>query len=291
MMRPTPKTADISIPPLSTRSVRIIRVDDGRREDEDHLAVEEPLEIQVETDGRRHSISVTMRTPGFDEELAAGFLVTEGLLHARHEVEDIRLCGRSVGNGGAKNVVVVQLAPGIRLDLASLQRNFYTTSSCGVCGKSAIEAVAVKGLGRLDAGGGMVRSTTLHVVAASLPQLQSTFRATGGLHASALFNFDGTLIDVAEDVGRHNALDKVIGRAFLENRLPLDETLLLLSGRISFELVQKAVVARIPIVAGVGAPSSLAVELAEQMNVTLVGFLRERRFNIYSGASRVEGFV
>lgn len=261
----------------------------------DALAVEEPLEIRLGfPDGTHKAVSITMRTPGHDGELAAGFLFTEGILTSPDQIKQIRHCGLKIGsNKGAldrasslnSNTIRVDLNGGLDVDLKRLERNFYTTSSCGVCGKASIEALAT-GVKQLESD----MTIDAHLIN-SLPQklrdAQDTFETTGGLHASALFNTDGTLDMVREDVGRHNALDKVIGRKFLDGGLPLADKVLLLSGRASFELVQKALMAGIQIVAAVGAPSSLAVELASEYGMTLLGFVRDGRFNIYCGGQRV----
>lgn len=261
------------------RPVRVHRYAEGnRRSEDDRVAVEEPLEIRVA--GR--SVSITMRTPGHDRELAAGFLFTEGILRDPRAVADIIECG-----GG--NVARVELAAGTELDLRRLERHFYTTSSCGVCGKTSLEALAVQGLAPLTAGVPRFAAQVLPLLPERLRAAQSVFDETGGLHAAALFDARGELLLIREDIGRHNAVDKVIGSAFLAGGTPLSESLLLVSGRASFELMQKALVAGIPLLAAVGAPSSLAVELARRFEVTLVGFLRGRRFNVYHGGERLEG--
>lgn len=254
----------------------------------DELAVEEPLEIRLafDQDGRRvrRGISVTMRTPGHDRELAVGFLFTEGILDSPDQVADVR-------DWGPGNVVRVELAPGVAVDLARLERHFFAASSCGVCGKASLEAVRVRPRFEPIPGRPTIEAGTIRSLPATLRAAQGAFDRTGGLHASALFDPSGRLLDLREDVGRHNALDKLIGAAFLDGRTPLCEGILLLSGRISFELVQKAAVAGIPLVAAVGAPSSLAVELARELGMTLIGFVRSDRFNIYSGPERVVGRV
>ena len=254
-------------PPLATSRVRVLRVPGG--EDADVVAVEEPLEIRIE--GR--PVAVTMRTPGHDEELALGFCLSEGL----------RPAGARLPHDLAANTVEVD-APGF--DLERLARSFYTSSSCGVCGKGALEAVAVEAP-RVD--------SDLRVSAAlvlSLPErlreAQAGFEATGGLHATGLFSAAGELVCLREDVGRHNALDKVIGWAFGAGLLPLRDSILCVSGRLSFELVQKAAVAGCPLLVAVGAPSSLAVELAADRGVTLCGFVRGGSLNVYTGAERVD---
>ncbi len=261
------------------------RVEHGRTtERPDDLAVEEPLEIRLafDQDGRRvrRGISVTMRTPGHDGELAVGFLFTEGILASADQVADIEEWGRG-------NVVRVGLAPGVSVDLARLERHFYTASSCGVCGKAALEAVRVKPDAAPIAGRPLVRADLIRRLPETLRSAQGVFDRTGGLHAAALFDPEGQWIAVREDVGRHNALDKVIGASLLAGQLPLHDAILLVSGRASFELVQKAAVAGIPILAAVGAPSSLAVELAREHGLSLIGFVRSDRFNIYAGPDRV----
>lgn len=254
----------------------------------DALAVEEPLEIKLAHGpaGRRSytSVSVTMRTPGHDAELALGFLFTEGVIGGYRDVASVRFAGAP---GGEENVLVVELHAGVAVDVARLERHFYTASSCGVCGKASLEQVRLTpgyypqpGLPRLAASG-------LPALPEALLAGQSAFAATGGLHAAGLFDARGELLLLREDVGRHNALDKVLGAAMRKGWLPLREHLALVSGRASFELVQKALMAGLPALAAVGAPSSLAVELAEAYNLSLIGFLRHGRFNVYSGAERI----
>lgn len=256
-----------------------VRTSDGR-EFGDVLAVEEPLEIRLGfPDGTHKAISITMRTPGDDGELAAGFLFTEGIISSPDQIEQIRHCGDGT------NTIRVDLHDCLDLDLKRLDRNFYTTSSCGVCGKASIEALAT-GVKRTESDT-KVTPDVIHSLPLRLREAQSVFDTTGGLHASALFEADGGLDIVREDVGRHNALDKVIGAKFLASKTPISNNLLLVSGRASFELVQKALMAGIPILAAVGAPSSLAVELAREYGMTLIGFVRDDRFNIYCGMERV----
>jgi FdhD protein len=258
----------------------------------DVLAVEEPLEIRlhVEHDGRlvRRAVSVTMRTPGDDHELAAGFLFTEGIVRSRAAIADIRHCGPA-GAAGAGNTIRVELVPGTPVDFARLERHTYTTSSCGVCGKTSIEALEATSCFALPVGAPVVDAALVHRLPALLRDAQRVFDRTGGLHASALFDLDGRLAVLREDVGRHNALDKVVGARLLADALPASDAILLVSGRASFELVQKTVMAGIPVLAAVGAPSSLAVELATRAGLTLLGFVRDERFNVYSGAERVRG--
>lgn len=261
----------------------------------DVLAVEEPLEIRLglPKNGRveHRAISITMRTPGADFELTAGFLFTEGILSDPSQIVRIKHCGPgrnlSGSEGVPQNTVVVELIPGVNVDLKRLERNFYTTSSCGVCGKSSIEALATGVQKTNDKDHPRIAAALFHKLPETLRDAQSVFEKTGGLHASALFNLDGGLDIVREDVGRHNALDKVIGAKFLAGETPLSEKILLVSGRASFELVQKALMAGIPVLAAVGAPSSLAVELAAEYGMTLIGFLRDGRFNIYAGETRI----
>jgi FdhD protein len=255
-------------------------------EADDMLAAEEPLEIRLEygpEEARvQKSISVTMRTPGNDFELASGFLYTEGIIQKGSEITGIRHC-----NGLNENVVKVMLDTSIAPDMGKLDRNFYTTSSCGVCGKSSIEAVRTTCNIPRSEDSLEISSAMLYSLPDILRQHQDVFESTGGLHASALFDMEGNLLLTREDVGRHNALDKLIGAALATNMLPLDKHILLLSGRASFELIQKAIMAGIKIVAAVGAPSSLAAQMAEENGMTLIGFLRGERFNIYSGTQRV----
>lgn len=269
----------------ATVSVPISRVSDtGLAIHPDLLAVEEPLEIRLACDGtggRGHrAVSVTMRTPGHDRELAAGFLFTEGILTAREQLRGIHACKKG-------NVVRVDVRPGVAVDLARLERHFYTASSCGVCGKASLEAVRVAAHTRPQDGRPVVEPEVIRRLPETLRAAQAVFDRTGGLHAAALFDARGTLLDVREDVGRHNALDKLIGAAFLAGLTPLRDAVLLVSGRAGFELVQKAAVAGIPILAAVGAPSSLAVDLAREHGLTLLGFVRQDRFNAYAGAGRV----
>jgi FdhD protein len=250
----------------------------------DMLAVEEPLEIRLVSgpEGSRaeKSISITMRTPGHDEELAAGFLFTEGVIRDAGEIN-------TVTTSDTANVLTVHLNPGLTPAFATLDRNFYTTSSCGVCGKASLDAVKTKSVFHPGQSNLKVTSALLHSLQEKLRGHQKVFDVTGGLHASALFDRSGNLMLVREDVGRHNALDKVIGASLRNNELPLDNSILLLSGRISFELVQKAYMAGIPFIAAIGAPSTLAVTMAEECGMTLVGFLRDNRYTVYSGKQRI----
>jgi FdhD protein len=276
----------------SIKQVTIIKVDDAERTDAlDSLAIEEPLEIRLayHADGERviKNVSVTMRTPGNDAELAAGFLFTEGIIKSKEEIDTMEYCFIACAEN-KENVIQLSLADGVIPNLHNTERNFYTTSSCGVCGKGSINAIrTVSSFIKQKDEHNSVDAVILYLLPEILKQHQAIFADTGGLHASALFNTDGKLLLVREDVGRHNALDKLIGAALNKNWLPLDQSVLLLSGRASFELVQKAAMAGINIIVAVGAPSSLAVELAAEFNITLAGFLRGRRFNIYTAAHRI----
>lgn len=276
-------------PPPAAPS-KVLRVSDGEmREDDDILAAEEPLQVRLlweDKSGRQQrDIAVTMRTPGDDFELAAGFLYGEAIIDSRDDVADVSYC-LDAEPEQQFNIVTVTLRPGLRFDVSRLDRNFYTSSSCGVCGKASIEAVEVQGCRPIDSAA-TVDAAVLRRLPAALRHAQSVFEQTGGLHAAGLFDLEGNLLALKEDVGRHNAVDKLIGACFLEEALPLDQRILLLSGRASFELLQKAVRARLPVVAAVGAPSSLAVQLAQTFNVTLAGFVKAQGFNLYSAPDRV----
>ncbi len=252
----------------------VVRIANGNRDDaEDAIVVEEPLEIRL---GEK-PVSVTLRTPGDDFDLAAGFLMSESILRDAGDIASIR-------HWGSPNVVRVDLRENVNVDLQRLQRHFYSTSSCGVCGKVSIDALRVQ-TSPLTSD---VRVTSDVIVALpeTLRAQQAAFDATGGIHAAGIFTADGTLLRLREDVGRHNAVDKVLGSYFREGST-LDQHILVVSGRTSFEIVQKAIVARVPILAAVGAPSSLAIELARELNLTLLGFVRDGRFNVYAGFDRV----
>lgn len=278
----------IAIKDPGIAQVSVSKISDGHETVfADSLAVEEPLEIRLGIpDAEKHkAVSITMRTPGDDHELAVGFLFTEGILKDSAQIKEVRHCSRPNKDKNIQNTIVVELTSAIDLNLKRLERNFYTTSSCGVCGKSSIEALRT-GAKRISSGLKISRDL-IHQLPERLRNSQDVFERTGGLHASALFDADGTLDIVREDVGRHNALDKVIGTKFMAGKLPLKDRILLVSGRASFELVQKALMAGIPVMAAVGAPSSLAVELAKESGMTLVGFVRDDRFNIYCGEERI----
>ncbi len=250
----------------------------------DRVAVEEPLEIRLGFDvhGERRSraVSITMRTPGDDADLATGFLFTEGIIRAPDDVAIVKPC-----NGD--NTIRVELEDGVSIDLAPLERHFYTTSSCGVCGKASLDALYVNGVRPFSHSTPNFDARVLVSIPDRLREAQSTFDETGGLHAAAAFDTAGELIVVREDVGRHNAVDKVVGALLAAGRLPARELGLMVSGRASFELTQKALVAGMPLIAAVSAPSSLAVTLAQEFNVTLVGFLRDDTFNVYAGKERI----
>ena len=262
----------------ATRTVSIARLEGAVAPEvrDDAIAAEEPLEIRV----GGHSVAVVMRTPGHDRELAAGFLVTEGIVRRREEVMDLVYC-RNDGGQPEENILDVLLAPGVAVDLARLTRHIFTSSSCGICSKATIDAVRTQ-FPPLAA-----PLSPRRAVLAALPEklraAQAAFAATGGLHASALFDTAGNLQVVREDVGRHNALDKAVGHAFFAERLPLAGAVLLVSGRVSFEIMQKALAAGIPCVAAISAPTSAAVEFAQASGQTLVGFLRGERMNVYAG--------
>lgn len=251
----------------------------------DYLATEEPLEIRLVNP--KQTVAITMRTPGADFELAAGFLYSEGVIQRREDIEKISYCVDPNLDGEQRyNIINVALKEGLPLNLPSLERHFFTTSACGVCGKASIESIKIRGCPVIS----NPRSLTAEILY-SLPDklrsAQGIFTVTGGLHAAALFDFQGQLLKLREDVGRHNSLDKLIGSAFLTNDLPLEECIVMVSGRSSFEILQKCIVAGVPIICTISAPSSLAVSLAKEFGVTLIGFLRGQRFNIYSGNQRV----
>lgn len=274
------KFSEFISPNGQTRPTRIVRLTVGKKggEQPDTLAIEEPLEIRV----RGRSVAVTMRTPGHDEELATGFLLTEGIIRARSDVVEIAPCAQS---DSPENTLNVFVAPSVEVNLQKLTRYVFASSSCGICGKASIESVhqhfpPIKSQLNIPA-------KLLTELPAKMRVAQQTFAQTGGLHAAAIFNAKGKLLFLREDVGRHNAVDKVIGAGFLQRKLPFADHVLLVSGRASFEIMQKALAARIPIVAAISAPSSLAVEFARESGQTLVGFLRNETMNVYSHQDRV----
>lgn len=278
--------------PGNLTSLQVIRVHNGQRRQQaikDSIATEEPLEIRLVTPTGVHQVAVTMRTPGADFDLAAGFLFSEGIIRHKDDVEYISYCvDRKVGEAQRYNIINVGLRPNgsHHLDLRSLERNFIVSSACGVCGKTSLDRVELAGLVPLSS----TCEVSPEIIWGLLPKLrdaQPIFKKTGGLHAAALFDLNGNLIAVREDVGRHNAMDKLIGWSALQGKTPLINHIVLASGRSSFELIQKAAVANIPVFCAVSAPSSLAVEAAQRFGMTLIGFLRDETFNIYCGQERI----
>jgi FdhD protein len=280
--------AEMNLRPTSRSRTQIRVVEkDGERRRSDHLATEEPLEIRLVAGGRKQTVAVTMRTPGADFELAAGFLFGEGVVTSREQIRHISYCtDADVDADQQFNIVTVELDPSTSLDLRSLERHFYTTSACGVCGKASLEALQIRGCPTVPPGP-EVAHDIVYGLPGKLREAQGIFESTGGLHAAGLFGTDGELISVREDVGRHNAVDKLIGGALLQGAIPLRDRIVMVSGRSSFEIMQKCLVARVPIVCAVSAPSSLAVDLAREFGMTLIGFLRGERFNVYAGQERI----
>lgn len=270
-------------PSVQSRTVHAVRGTERQSRD-DCVAVEEPLEIRISREGEPgtgRAVSITMRTPGNDVELAAGFLCGEGLIRRREDVLKIRPCGDS------GNVIRVECPTDAMLDLSRLERNFYTSSSCGVCGKASIEAVTATVPAHAVPSDLVVDAALLPTLADRARHAQQVFEQTGGLHAASLFDAEGALVASFEDVGRHNAMDKLVGSLFLRGALPATRNILLLSGRASFELLQKAMAAGIPVVVAMGAPSSLAVELADRAGIMLAGFLRSQSYNVYTHTERL----
>ena len=261
----------------------------GVEERPDQVATEEPLEIRLIQQGRTRTVAVTMRTPGEDAELALGFLFAEGVIGGP---EEVRRAGPCAGpDPGCANIVEVELAEGVpEPELAGLDRHFFSTSACGVCGKAGLDALRLR-VSRAIPPGPAVPAEVLTALPSRLREAQGLFDSTGGLHAAALFDAAGRLLAAREDVGRHNALDKLVGWALRENRLPLHGHVVMVSGRSSYEILQKCLMAGVPVLCAVSAPSSLAVELAERFGITLVGFLRGDSFNVYSGVERLSGFA
>ena len=270
-------------PKRNVSAVEIGRFRDAapERPERDVVVVEEPMEIRLDD----HRVSVTMRTPGHDFELAAGFLFTEGLIDGREAIVDLRYC--QTEEPQEYNVVSARLRDPDAFDAASLTRNFYTTSSCGVCGKASLEAIEIRGVDPLPVGNCRVDPGVIRSLPDALRASQPVFDRTGGIHAAGLFTPDGDLRVLREDVGRHNAVDKVVGHELLAGRVPVGDAVLAVSGRASFEIMQKALAAGIPFVVAVGAPSSLAVDVAERFAMTLVGFAKSTGFNVYVGAERI----
>ncbi|PJJ52988.1 formate dehydrogenase accessory sulfurtransferase FdhD [Hymenobacter chitinivorans] len=286
-------TPPVFLPPTSYDYLTVHKVSGAElREASDVVAAEEPLEIRLgygPAGQREHrTLAITMRTPGHDMELAAGFLLTEGILQSREQLAGIRYCPDVTKEEERENVVRAELAESVEVALPRLERHFYTSSSCGVCGKTSIDAVHAAACPVLPTDGPYVAPEVIHELPARQRAAQALFEQTGGLHAAALFSPAGELLLLREDVGRHNALDKVIGAALLQGWLPLHDSILLVSGRASFELVQKAAVAGIPVLAAVGAPSSLAVQAARDFGMTLCGFVRQGRYNVYCGPWRLQ---
>jgi len=272
--------------PATQRSWRVVRVTDARGDaaeapDDDVLAIEEPMEIRIED----RPIAVVMRTPGADHALAAGFTFTEGIVDSAGDIGYVKHCSR-IPPDEPNNVVHVMLRRGVEVDFERLKRHTFSASSCGICGKVTMASIFVRRAPVDD--GPRVSRDVIASLGERLRARQSSFESTGGVHAAALFDPDGSLVEIAEDVGRHNAVDKVIGRCVLGDAIPASNRTLMVSGRASFEIVQKAIVARIPVLVAVSAPSSLAVELADVGNLTLVAFARGDRFNIYTHPERVD---
>jgi FdhD protein len=272
----------------SKTKTRVRVVEDGKmRVRPDKLATEEPMEIRLLTGESRQTVAVTMRTPGADFELAAGFLYGEGIVKSSDDIAKISYCVDSDLDAAQQyNIVNVELRAGRDYDLRPLERHFYTTSACGVCGKASLEQLELRGCPVVGPGP-QISAESIYSLPEKLRGAQGLFDATGGLHAAALFDAEGDLVALREDVGRHNATDKLVGWALLEGRLPLSGHVVMVSGRSSFEILQKCLTAGVPFVCAVSAPSSLAVDVAREFGMTLVGFLRERRFNVYAGQERV----
>jgi FdhD protein len=272
----------------SKTRIRVRVVEEGRaRVKPDALATEEPMEIRLISGDARQTVAVTMRTPGADFELAAGFLYGEGVVSSPEDISRISYCVDSDLDAEQQyNIVNVELRSGCSYDPRALERHFYTTSACGVCGKASLEQLELRGCPVISPGP-EITPETIYALPSKLREAQGLFDVTGGLHAAALFDEKGKLVALREDVGRHNATDKLTGWALLEGRLPLSNHVVMLSGRSSFEILQKCLTAGVPVVCAISAPSSLAVDVARQFGITLVGFLRDNRFNVYSGHERI----
>ena len=272
----------------SKTKVRVRSVEEGRaRIRPDSLATEEPMEIRLVSGEARQTVAVTMRTPGADFELAAGFLYGEGIVSSPEDILKISYCiDPDIDAEQQYNIVNVELRGGRDYDLKPLERHFYTTSACGVCGKASLEQLELRGCPVIPLGPELTPQK-IYALPEKLREAQGLFEATGGLHAAALFDREGELVALREDVGRHNATDKLVGWALLEGRLPLSDHIVMVSGRSSFEILQKCLTAGVPVVCAISAPSSLAVDVARQFGMTLVGFLRGNRFNVYSGHERI----
>lgn len=277
----------------SSLAIDIRKVNGERQlETEDSVAIEEPLEIQLSATAPQaaaaKSVSITMRTPGHDAELALGFLFTEGIIRSIDQVAAVLHVGPVDSDSGLQNTIRVEVRPDVHIDLDRLQRHFYTTSSCGVCGKASLDALKVTGATSLARVTTTFRRDQIVAMPDKLREQQYLFSRTGGLHAAAVFDSRAEIVALREDVGRHNAVDKVVGWLLTEKRLPASGLGLLVSGRASFELMQKTLAAGIPLLAAVGAPSSLAVQTAREFGMTLIGFLRNGQFNLYSGTERIQ---
>ncbi|BAZ51259.1 formate dehydrogenase family accessory protein FdhD [Nostoc sp. NIES-4103] len=273
-------------PTKSKIKAQVWVVENGKKRfRQDHLTTEEPLEIRLVP--QKKTVAVTMRTPGADFELAAGFLYSEGVISCREDIRRISYCVDELIEGEQRyNIVNVELREGLIPDLQPLERHFYTNSACGVCGKASLEALRLRGCPVIPHGP-VVTPEIIYSLADKLRAAQGIFTATGGLHAAAIFDTQAKLLNLQEDVGRHNALDKLIGSALLADELPLNNHIVMVSGRSSFEILQKSTAAGVPIVCSVSAPSSLAVSVAQEFGITLIGFLRGERFNIYTGLERI----
>lgn len=272
----------------SKTKVRVRVIENGHtRVRTDTLSTEEPMEIRLVSKGVKQTVAVTMRTPGADFELAVGFLYGEGIISSPDDIKRISYCvDAGLDAEQQYNIVNVELREGRDYDFRPLERHFYTTSACGVCGKASLEQLELRGCPVIPSGP-EVTAETIYALPGKLREAQRLFEATGGLHAAALFDAEGNLVVLKEDVGRHNATDKLVGWALLAGRLPLSDHIVMVSGRSSFEILQKCLMARVPIVCAISAPSSLAVDVARQFGMTLVGFLRGNRFNIYNGHERI----
>lgn len=283
-----PKTSAKTKRPGNRTKARIRVVEGGKKRlKSDVLATEEPMEIRLIVGESRQTVAVTMRTPGNDFELAAGFLHGEGIISSPDDVRKISYCtDPDVDAEQLYNIVNVELYAGVEVDIRPLERNFYTTSACGVCGKASLEQLEIRGCPVVPPGP-EIPAETIYSLPEKLRDSQALFDSTGGLHAASLFDSDGNLLALREDVGRHNATDKLIGWALMEGRLPLTGHIVQVSGRSSYEILQKCLQAGVPVVSAISAPSSLAVDVAREFGLTLIGFMRDERFNIYSGEERI----
>ncbi|MDH5367941.1 MAG: formate dehydrogenase accessory sulfurtransferase FdhD [Cyclobacteriaceae bacterium] len=273
--------------------ISLTKLKDGLfQKQEDLIAVEEPMEIRVGfgkvSERQQRKLAVTMRTPGQDLELAVGFLYTEGIIRSYSDIESVKHCDDLESDAEKGNIVRVELTPEVIVNLKSIERNFYTTSSCGVCGKTSIDSIKTQQIFSIPIVENIITQQTLLNLTSKVTNEQTVFTHTGGIHASALFDLNGGLLTLREDVGRHNALDKLIGDGLLHNKLPLQNNILWVSGRASFELVQKASMAGIIMLVAIGAPSSLAVQLADETAISLIGFSKNNSFNIYSHPERIK---